>query len=636
MIELTAAAQELIKRICGAYAGQLFEEEKVERFRPVDLCRAEQRLALWELRQAGMLVTLQKMWGEKLYYIPEERLAMLQRYCFPFTQPKVEASISIQTTVEEGPGLAVDLFKALLFVAQTGLPVTAKGSIHKKYITQLESMLYLQEKHLLGLDINNSFTEKYPLPAAMILDLMLSLGLIKQGTNAFTVEAEALESWLQLPEYAMSDIIYRALANGYGNSEPANQHFRQIITRPEFRRREWVSISSILDWMEASLLSVPEYRQALEASSHAWIECLAVCGWCQLGSDTAGRMYFRWMKPQPQPHMHSHPALDGRLSPTDKFIIQPDFEVLVPPDVPYSIRWSLAFCAELLTVDAMWTFRLTQEQLVLASEQGMSPEEVISWLDAYTEGGLPREVKLVLDRWGDEIGRTSFSEVLLLTCRNERDGDAIAAHPRLQHTLSRLGPVSFVVPTNCEENVRRELTAAGLAPHREVHGREAAKPERLPLFHRMGTQPPGQFVPRFPAMQPGGRSTGAPQLYLQPAPLEKEIDLFTGEANIPSMWSKEWHRYHTTTAQKIMEQALLWGIKVRIKLGEQILEFLPERVVGNPWRIIGYLLDSAEGTPRQVELAAGSWKEMQLIIPSFRTNSSSVEATGYVMIREST
>ncbi|WP_410511622.1 helicase-associated domain-containing protein [Paenibacillus sp. BR2-3] len=614
MIHLTAPAQELIKRICAAYASQPFEEGKVKQFRPANLCPAEQKLALIELRRVGMLSALQKIWGEKLYYIPAERLPQIQRHCFPFT-PATEENSNIYTAMEEASGLAGDLFQALLFVAEEGLPVTVKGSIHKKHISRLASRLSLQEKHLRGLALNYPYSEIYPLPAAVMVDLMLCLGLLKRNDSAYILDKEILESWLHLPESDMTSLLYTAVINRYGSSEPAGQHFRCLIARPDFVLKEWVSVSQILDWMEASSLVVPAHRSGLEASSRAWLECLAGFGWCQVGTDNKGSIYFRWIK-LPTKAEFLRPSENGSSS--AMLIVQTDFEVLVPPDVPFIVRWTLASCAELLSVEIMWSFRLTRERLEFANERGMPPDEVIAWLHMHTIGGLPEQVRLVLEQWREGIGRTSLADILLLSCRNEEDGDAIASHPRLQGHLTRLGPLHFVVPKEQEKNVRTELAAAGLAPHRDVQGREEEKTETVPAFHRKKAEQPGEYILPAPRPEQGLIHTGASQHYLQPAPLDPEETLLPGEESIPSMWSREWHCYHSTTAQKVMEQALKWGVKVRISLEDESCEFIPSRVLGNPWRMAGHLLRSKEGSAEEMELAAGAWKEMQMIIPGRR------------------
>lgn len=142
----------------------------------------------------------------------------------------------------------------------------------------------------------------------------------------------------------------------------------------------------------------------LKQASLAWIRLLAAFGWCQLGSSAEGAECFRWKARKPQltghslgitpqhqegaeeadsnpetasssPSIASHsqaildsaaeaqdtvlspqrpvaaeaacsPLPQASASPSPGFIVQPDFEVLVPPEVPYTVRWTLAGCAE--------------------------------------------------------------------------------------------------------------------------------------------------------------------------------------------------------------------------------------------------------------------------------------------------
>lgn len=105
---------------------------------------------------------------------------------------------------------------------------------------------------------------------------------------------------------------------------------------------------------------------------------------------------------------------------------------------------------------------------------------------------------------------------------------------------------------------------------------------------------------------------------------------------MPQIWSKEWRHYHSSTAQKVMEQGLKWGIKVRFSLKDQMLDFIPSRIKGNPWKVAGHLLYNDGETVEEIELAPEDWKEMKLVIPKRRRNSSSAEASDYGMIEKST
>lgn len=484
MNQLSAEALEVLKRLCAAHASQPFDEGKEERLRPASLCRAEQKLAMNELRRAGLLTARHKILGEKLYQIPVEQLSALEQEFFPY-QPKFIEGYSVNLSMEAGAGLAVDLFRALLFTAREGLPLTAKGIIHKKNLNRLASQLSFQEKHLAGLSMGAPSNEMDALSAALVVDIMLCLGLITRLKTGYRLDKDMLRRWLQLPETRMTDILYGIGIHRFGSIGPADQHFRYLISSNALISEKWTALPELLDWMAEMNLTGTVTRKELEQSSLNWLRCLTGFGWCELGSTPEGIQCFRWTASKPK-LLYSSESFPDSVSEhsNDQFIVQPDFEVLIPPDVLYTVRWVLAECAELLQTDTMWSFRLTREMLVHASERGMPPEEAIAWIKEHALGGLPSVVELSLAQWGKSIGRTSLSEVILLTCQTEEDGAAIAAHPRLQSSLKRIGPLHFLVAPESVEQMRKELFLAGLAPSRMIGEREEEVDTDWSSFHQ--------------------------------------------------------------------------------------------------------------------------------------------------------
>ncbi|QQZ60183.1 hypothetical protein JI735_27235 [Paenibacillus sonchi] len=102
-----------------------------------------------------------------------------------------------------------------------------------------------------------------------------------------------------------------------------------------------------------------------------------------------------------------------------------------------------------------------------------------------------------------------------------------------------------------------------------------------------------------------------------------EEAVLTGLAAVPQMWIKQWRKYHATTAQKVMEQAVEWGVKVRLSMEGEVCEFIPARISRNPWEVQGTLLLAKPDRVQEVRLNAADWQEMQLMIPKMRRNSSS-------------
>lgn len=640
---LSSEAQEVLGRICAAYAAQPFPVDKAESLRPAALCRAEQELALQELRQAGLLEMRQKIWGEKLYQIPSDKLAAIQECFFPNAPHTVEdGSVILQEAA--GRGLIGELFRAMLFIACEGLPLTGKGAIHSKKMSRLGAGLFLQEEHLAGLipsGAAGTWTGTCPLPALFMVDLLLAMGLASRNNTAVVLQSEVQKAWFRLTEPEMTSVLYHMMLNRYGPQEPELQHFRYMISTDGYAPGQWYSLSDVMQAMAAFGMCMPGPQ--LEAGCQAWLRALTGFGWCELGCDAEGVTCFRWTNAKPllqsgrisgytdsQDVNPMKGAMDARED--TKFIVQPDFEILVLPETAYDIRWRLAGCAELLHSDDLWSFRLTQKRLEAAAEQGQSPESVINWLASHAEGGLPAQVEQSMRHWAKGIGRTELSDVILLACRHEGDGEAIAAHPRLQNSLTRVGPLHFIVRPDELARVRKELAGAGMAPPRLTGGRDE-EPQTQVFMLSEDKAPAAEY--KLPDNEkPNGLFDPKVTLKLLPfVPAEAEELMLQGRAGMPQMWLKEWRQYHSTTAQKVMEQALEWGVKVRLALDERVCDFIPGRITANPWRVTGYLLDSDTADGQETELAAGDWREMKLILPRERRNSSSSGAAGYVMIK---
>ncbi|MBW4083951.1 helicase-associated domain-containing protein [Paenibacillus sp. S150] len=637
---LSGEALLVLQKLVRACAARPFAEALAERHCPAELCRAELQLALLELREAGLLELRQKLWGEKLYQIPEQRLPELQRLLFPDV-PVRAAGKPVSTDEESGPGLPGELFRALVFIAGEGLPFTAKGGVHKKNISRLAAQLSLPEAQLEGLfPPDQRELHPFPLPVVAVLDLLLCLGLIRRTDSAYRLETEVLEGWLRLSEKQMSSLLYGLVLSRFGPPEPAAQHFRYIVSSAEYHSGLWYALPDILEWMSEAGLAQEQSLEPLETSARMWLKGLAGFGWCELGRMEDGTACFRWTAARPQLLLGEAVVSSGRSpgipgaavqdaqeegsSPEfSGFMVQPDFEILVPPECPYSQRWMLAGCAELLHSDDLWSYRLTRERLEAAAEQGLSPEGVLSWLAAHAMGGLPAQAEHTLLQWSRGIGRTALSEMLVLACRSESDGNDIAAHPRLQGSLERIGPLHFIVRTERLEAVRKELGAAGMAPPKRIAGQQAEPGVAWPL---LGGDPQAESAAYTFSVHGPVRGLLACAPELPPVPLNPhaaEKAMLTGLASVPQMWIKEWRKYHATTAQKVMEHALDSGIKVRLSMKEQICEFIPAEIRRNPWEVQGALLPPDSDRAEEARLSAADWQEMQLVIPKVRRNSSS-------------
>ncbi|SET47307.1 helicase-associated domain-containing protein [Paenibacillus sp. NFR01] len=298
MSKLTAEARAVLERICAAYAAQPFPADKAAELRPPALCRAEQRLALAELMAEGLLELRRRIWGEELYQIPEARFAGVQ-HAFAFASVKPAAQPEEEIVPEElatGPGLAGELFRALVYTAQEGLPLTAKGVIRQKNLAGLAGALTL--RGLPGPELL-PFSAEPEAAALLMVDLLLALGLLVRQEDAYVLEPGALSGWLELDETQMAGVLYRLILGRYGASDPGAQHFRYLIAAEAYPVGDWFPVAEPLRRLRDRGFAPNAEPGAVAAAAEAWLRLLAGFGWCRLGRSPEGGLCFRWREPKP-------------------------------------------------------------------------------------------------------------------------------------------------------------------------------------------------------------------------------------------------------------------------------------------------------------------------------------------------
>lgn len=306
---LSSDACEVLLRIAAEHAASPCTADSVERLRPELLCRAEQMLALKELLHTGMLELRQKVWGERLYQIPQQQYPLILRsFWADCPQEQVEGAVQVKHAACSE--LAGEIFQGLLFIAQEGLPLTSKGVIHKKQLSRLAGRLSIPEEYLALLE-SSAGHQSYPLPVTLIIDLLSVLGLITRDNSGYVVDRPMLQRWLALTAQEMTDTLYTLIISRYGAPLPEEQHFRHLLSVTEFWPDKWFAVAPVLSWMRQNGLAgeqlVPETAGSdsdsdseLKQAAHAWICLLAAFGWCELGFSAEGEACFRWKAVKPK------------------------------------------------------------------------------------------------------------------------------------------------------------------------------------------------------------------------------------------------------------------------------------------------------------------------------------------------
>lgn len=621
--ELSCVERTVLGVVFCKYAGQPFSNMLTSAEWAVDgLSRAEAVTAFIALRHKGWINAVRKSWGERLYYIPESLLSLLTiAYAArvgQFVQQKVNVlqndmtqakSISnneVQKVniVREGkPDIAAELLHVLAWLvregqAQGGLPLTSKGTIHKKIVQRLSRMTVLDPEDFAELGIRYDHADVYPVHVALVIDLLLSLGLIEKAHNRMHVSSDRLYHWLSLPWSSMHREIYSVCLDRYGIAQPQLQHFRHQLLMFASRENEWLSIAAGTIYRDNNPEETIENSESGGSlgptfSTHilGWLNVLAGLGYGEVGESTAGELFYRW---QIDPKLLLNLANDeAEHEGKDTIFVQPDFEIMVPPDVTPSVRWNLDIGAELISRDRMSIYRITKERIVAALEIGLTADVMINFLSRYAGSGLPEHVELAIQQWGQEAERLyidagkNVDEDEATDTFKKRDTWIYESRSKLPEELTRTE--SKAIPD--ESIVGANEFNVGLEGQKE-------------LFYIRGRV---------------GLIQGETNLhtYEQDHSITEQSRLFPGYGEIPEMWHNEWRGYHVSTARQIAAKAIEWQTKLGLKLDNNIVYVIPDQIHGHEdWTLTGWSIADGDTDPAERRtFSPNEWNQIRLIIP---------------------
>ncbi|MNO59097.1 hypothetical protein D3C76_496770 [compost metagenome] len=610
----------MIQHIFTLFAGLPFKLQNLQDSASGAICGAELLAEVPELLRTGRLASYKKVWGERLYYIPAEVIPELWRELEPIKQAKQnEHQVALHRAAK--PGLALDIFKTLAWIGRHGLKLTSKGTIHQRSIGKLNDLLFLKDDDVGGLTLKYPHQDVYKAPLAIVLDMIMSLGLINKGRADWSLDTASLTDWLGLTVREMNAVLFREMLTRYVPDHVPTQHFVYRLILPDIEEGNWYDLTELLLSLREQRMLPEEVSEEQMKWFESWLTALSGLGWIDMGIISEQRIVFRWLTKPDLSLLKGSTDLSNAIeeSPSVQgmIFVQPDFEILVPPDVSFLLRWELeAFC-ENITVDTMSLYRLTRSSVAHGAEWGRTPQRILDLLQKHSTG-VPVNVKLALEQWSREMGRTLLEEKLLLRCVDSQAADLISSLPALVGIVEKIGPLDFIVSTDHEEKVRKVLEEVKLSPpKRRTEGVDEFGYPVLDTSRATEGTGVGAFI--SDSNRQGWIFSGTkPHFYDQDTTIPDFEALFPGLRDIPAMWMKEMRIYHGSTARKIVEQAIQWRAKLRLSINGGTVLCIPEGIQGGEnWSLTGRIFNGNDHHPEgeEVVLSSDDWAEMSLVLP---------------------
>lgn len=645
---MSSAERRALGVIVRSVGCEPFDERRLEKAADGLMTGAEARAGLIGLLHKLIVFAFRKSWGEHVYVLPQEGLKVWQAILVPEPltdgeeEPSSQSGLTVLASAETE--LSRELVQALACCAAGPLKLTKNGTLHKKTMQRLSDSIGLETSLLAGLGLKYAFSDIYPLKLALVADMLLRLGLLKPQPEAWALEPEACAAWLRRCAAEQQAVLYRMWRMAAFPERPWLQH--AALALESLPEGMWLAASSLTGWLQASGLlgeAAAEDGELLLASlEQSWINAMIAFGWMEKAADEAGRVHYRWSE-KPAQRGADAAAAGGDAG---VLIVQPDFDVLVPPQTPPLVRFELESFADRVASGKLSVYRMSKDSVRRGLESDRTAAEMLALLERNAAYGVPGNVRETLAQWARPFGQARFERVILLRCSGPEVADRIERLPgAAEWTQGRIGERDLLVSPQQVRPLKALLEKAGFMPGDVAlpePGDEGLSKPRYPKL------PPQPASPAFEPLQlaqalPDGKGllyVRSPVAYFE---MEKRLpepyDLYPELSHIPAAWLKEYRTYHSSTRKEIVEKAIEWKAVLQLRRGGCDYRIAPRKVtesrgswclsgweppapgdaaagLGSGWPRDAGLAKPAAAEPRQeIRWYAEEWQEMKLILP---------------------
>lgn len=158
--------------------------------------------------------------------------------------------------------------------------------------------------------------------------------------------------------------------------------------------------------------------------------------------------------------------LRGELAPPEPaiepLVVQPNFEVIVPPGASLLARFQLARIAELAISDRAEIYKLTKRSIQAALDRSISLERIIQCLHEQSGRVVPQNIQATLRDWAAQHGQLSLQRAVLLEADDPLVLEQIRRDKRLRlPKVDVLTERAWIIPEGDAALLAERLRKAG-------------------------------------------------------------------------------------------------------------------------------------------------------------------------------
>jgi len=450
--QMTKEEKEVLSYFIYQIPNQILPYRRLDKW-PGSINRDQFEYGITKLRRKGMIFTLRRSWGELAFIIPEDLFQAWHRFYFRDVIEKItEISISshaAQDSIQEN--LQEDMFRLLSYIQLEQVPITQKGTIHKRHISRMVAQLSINQALIAGFPFKQKYGSKaYPKQIGLLLEMGFSIGLIERIT--FLTVTKKAEAWHEMDFQNRMDYLMSSIRTIYDPSDIFLYHvFYFLFHLPKNR---WFSFSHLVHHL-AHKLKRPIGEEMLKRLEKEVILPLQAFGWLEQDKDLGKEWLIRWKKTEEEE--------------LKQLYVQPNYEILVPHTFPHYLRLTLEHFAVLHHRDQFNRYLLTKESMMKGLGNGLSRESILVFLEKYSAVPISDNVKTTMADWSKNYGTIAFLDVRILKCENETVATQVKQAPRLQEwIIGELNATHLIIKREKFDELLQYITQLGFYPKKEI------------------------------------------------------------------------------------------------------------------------------------------------------------------------
>ncbi|NOU68282.1 hypothetical protein GC096_30085 [Paenibacillus sp. LMG 31461] len=621
-LHLSSDEKRTLRLVLSTFGCLPFTGERLEKEAVLQMSGAQVSLGLWGLRRYGVIVAFRKSWGEQLYTLPEDAFAGWQSLVFPAVRLTEQSNVDVlsdlsdhMADMDEGVpsnprGLAQQLFHCMVNCSrQSELSLTSKGTLHKKQLQKITEHVSLPARIVTQSGLTYAFTDVYDEPAALMLELGMRMGFLykNEAGNRFLFHHRHFKRWIQSSYEHQQAQLYRIWRQALIPAPVWLEHGIAFMERATVL--QWYSLSELLQAVRScySIGHKPMDEETLRQElMTAWIRPLSTFRFVELAENQEGQLWFRWLITPMLRSGELSDSLNELAVRTDPSLyVQPDFEVLLPPNASLRLEWGVAAFADLQNTDLVRTYRLTKESFQRALDHGLRSSDVIQVLRDHAYYEIPEQVIITLQQWEEQKDKLYLTDVTLLRCQTNEVAEALLRNEKCRNLLGeRMGETNFIISRAHIKHLTKCLEAMGFHPNQSA----------IPNF--LSDEEPE--IPLWNEPQLGlCYSKDTIQLYEIDPYLPRREDLYPDMKQIPMSWIKELRDYHASTRKDMIRKAIEWKSVLQLRKEGRDCFIIPRMLREDR---TGWILEGWEEY-EEVAWTSEDWKEMKLILPGINDGS---------------